>query len=247
MLRLPLITRYVFVPLSWPLTLFALLAGATPNIVTFTRIALYSVALIEICLPSPLHQAGIFLFILSTIADSVDGNIARVNDQASYYGKFLDGLVDNLGDFLLPLALVVHLTNQGGPVEAIFAACIASLSLAITFTVLNRNSMIDLAFHVREGRPADQMLIVPSWLARLMTGRLGRLAEKIDVHGMNVAFDLRYLGLFAISFAPNLLDEYLFFLAAIHLSLALFYAGYRIVRAYCYLNVHRRSRSARMH
>lgn len=44
---------------------------------------------------------GIALFILAGFFDVVDGGLARVTGQTSYYGAFLDGSLDRFVDFLL--------------------------------------------------------------------------------------------------------------------------------------------------
>jgi phosphatidylglycerophosphate synthase len=244
--RIPVLTRYVFIPLALPLTVVALALGMTPNKVTYSRFVLCLAALGLMAQPdvAPFYM-GIALFLLFVVMDSIDGNIARFRDQASYYGKFLDGFVDNIGDFLFPLALSMHVYRTDGSVGAIFSAAVATIALATTFTVLNRNTMIELAFELREGRPADQITKVPAALSALMGGPVGRLCQIVDIHGMNVAFDLRYVFLFG-AMLIGAYNEFLTFLAAVNLMAAAFYTSWRLVRAFCFLNVHRRSRSARI-
>jgi phosphatidylglycerophosphate synthase len=48
---------------------------------------------------------GIIFFFIGDIIDCTDGNIARVNNTATYYGKFLDGYVDVIIENLLIVAL----------------------------------------------------------------------------------------------------------------------------------------------
>lgn len=239
-------TRYVFVPAALPLTVVALALAMAPNQVTYTRLMLGLAALALIAQPAPLaFYSGLVLFLLSVVMDSVDGNIARYKDQASYYGKFLDGFIDNIGDFLFPLALSVHVYRTDGSADSIFAAAAATMAIATTFTVLNRHSMIELVFEAREGRPADRMTNVPRWLASFMEGPIGRACQAIDIHGMNVSFDLRYAAFFVAAF-DGAYREFLLFLAGLNVITAIYYIAWRMVRAYCYLNVHRRSRSARL-
>jgi phosphatidylglycerophosphate synthase len=244
-LRVPLFTRYVCIPLALPLTVLALKLNLTPNKVSFARLFIALVALVLMSRTNmAVFWAGIVLFFVFVIMDSVDGNIARVTDKASYYGKFLDGFIDNLGDFLFPLALSIHVYRTDGYVDSVYAAAISSMALAMTFTILNRNSMIELSFESREGRPASSLTDIPEWLATFVRGKFGRALEIIDIHGMNVSFDLRYFG-FIVAGVLLSFREYLYFVAILNVVVALFYITYRMVRAYCYLNVWRRSRSAR--
>ncbi len=53
---------------------------------------------------------GIFLMVVSSISDGVDGNIARVTKNVTYYGKYLDGVIDNIigGSYFLCLGLGLY-------------------------------------------------------------------------------------------------------------------------------------------
>ena len=44
---------------------------------------------------------GIFLFLLASLIDVIDGAVARKRQVASGYGAFLDGSLDRVVDFLL--------------------------------------------------------------------------------------------------------------------------------------------------
>lgn len=53
--------------------------------------------------------AGLFLFIISGFIDMVDGAVARVTDQATARGAFIDGVVDRYVEILLYLGLMTYL------------------------------------------------------------------------------------------------------------------------------------------
>lgn len=50
---------------------------------------------------------GLFLLIIYAVSDAVDGNIARVTKNVTYYGKYLDGVIGNIieGSYFLCLGL----------------------------------------------------------------------------------------------------------------------------------------------
>jgi phosphatidylglycerophosphate synthase len=54
-------------------------------------------------------EAGLVLFIISGFIDMVDGAVARVTDQATTRGAFIDGVVDRYVEILLYLGLMIYL------------------------------------------------------------------------------------------------------------------------------------------
>ena len=56
-------------------------------------IAVVGVALLIFPIPV-LWQISVVIYYLGTVLDCVDGNLARVQDKATYYGKFADGVAD---------------------------------------------------------------------------------------------------------------------------------------------------------
>ncbi len=69
--------------------------GWTANRMTNTRtwIAIVGVALLISPIPL-LWQISVAIYYVGTVLDCVDGNLARVQDKATYYGKFADGVAD---------------------------------------------------------------------------------------------------------------------------------------------------------
>ena len=53
--------------------------------------------------------AGMVLFIISGFIDMVDGAVARVTNQATTRGAFIDGVVDRYVEILLYLGLMIYL------------------------------------------------------------------------------------------------------------------------------------------
>jgi archaetidylinositol phosphate synthase len=54
-------------------------------------------------------EAGLILFIISGFIDMVDGAVARVTNQATARGAFIDGIVDRYVEILLYLGLIIYL------------------------------------------------------------------------------------------------------------------------------------------
>lgn len=69
------------------------------------------------------------LFYLRYILDVVDGNISRINDSSSYWGKFIDGWVDYLGLVLIPMAVGIgNYLAEGDPKITISLLIISNVS-----------------------------------------------------------------------------------------------------------------------
>jgi phosphatidylglycerophosphate synthase len=80
--------------------------GWTANEMTVARAGIATVGLALLAFPSPvLWQISAGIFFLCFVLDCVDGNLARIQNDASYYGKFLDGLVDAYYPYLSSLFL----------------------------------------------------------------------------------------------------------------------------------------------
>lgn len=56
---------------------------------------------------------GLSLLIIYAVSDAVDGNIARVTKNVTYYGKYLDGVIGNIieGSYFLCLGLGLYQTT----------------------------------------------------------------------------------------------------------------------------------------
>lgn len=216
---LPLVARYVFAPASWPLTALALRCRISPNAVTAFRavLALLAVAATAFTL------WGAALFAACAVLDHVDGSLCRMQDRATYFGKFIDGLADMAADLMLLPALALHCAVQGGPAWAGAAAALGTAGLAVAFLALYRLPLLEMQAHVA---------------ARPSRGALGL----VDAHAANALFDIRYAAL-----APLLAlgaPVTILFLGALYLLAGTALAATRTARASGSLRIHRRSRSA---
>jgi phosphatidylglycerophosphate synthase len=104
-LKFPL-HNIIFRNLSFLLTPIFIILGISANQATYIRIliGLSSILLIF----SGKIFIGIIIFFLGDIVDCVDGNISRIKNSATYYGKFLDGWADIVIENLLIFSLTYY-------------------------------------------------------------------------------------------------------------------------------------------
>lgn len=77
------------------------------NAITFTRLVLTFVFLYVFVLDIN-HTAAVVIYIIASVTDWLDGNIARATKTVSWVGKILDPIVDRALLFTGVLALVLH-------------------------------------------------------------------------------------------------------------------------------------------
>jgi phosphatidylglycerophosphate synthase len=238
--------RYVFVPAAWPLTVVAARLGFSPNGATRAHAAISAVGLVLMASASEtLFALGLALFVLAKVSDSVDGNLARLQDRASYFGKYCDGLVDMIEDLAFPLALGLHLWRTGVPAEeSVVPACLAVLALAAVFIAIYRLPLFELTLEKDRGAAAmEGSRAAHPRLESFFASGPGRILLYCDRHGVNFAFDARFLGL-AWALVVGSLTGYLAFLATLYAAASILFVSVRVMRGYASLDVHRRSRSA---
>jgi phosphatidylglycerophosphate synthase len=119
-------------PLADRLTPMMVNAGITANGVTVFRSYLSLIGVGILLMPftfwPPVVAVTIFYF--SFILDCVDGNIARINEETSYLGKFMDGLSDYIFILGAPGTVGIALSLNSGewwPVAVGSSATIACL------------------------------------------------------------------------------------------------------------------------
>ena len=80
------------------------------NFLTITRILVIPIIVICIYLKSPIFGWTAFvLFCLASITDYFDGYLARIRDEVTNFGTFLDPIADKL----LVAAVLLILTSKG--------------------------------------------------------------------------------------------------------------------------------------
>lgn len=239
--QIPLIMRHVFVPLSWPLTVLAAALGLSPNATTFIRLAIVVLATFIMATGSQVtFLLGVLVFVFGVVLDSVDGNLCRLNGQASYFGKFLDGLVDIISDLMFPIAVSAYLWKQTGADDFIWLGILAHFSIAVTIITLYRVPLFEMSARL-ENANDDQRSEHPS-LREILSSKP---VVWIETHAMNCIFDLRYLGLLT-GLLFSLMGVYMIGLTAIYILAMAIIVPIRILRAYVEIDIGRQSRSAKV-
>jgi phosphatidylinositol phosphate synthase len=86
----------VFFSLTRPLVDGLIRAGIRPNLITTVGTLLVVISAVAFGLGSV--RMGGFLYLLSGIVDTLDGAVARANQQVTKFGAFYDSTLDRVGD-----------------------------------------------------------------------------------------------------------------------------------------------------
>ena len=86
--------------------------------------------------------AGLVAYSLAYVLDCVDGNLSRLDDQGNYWGKFIDGFVDDVVLFAAPFAIGIGLWAASGSGAAIVIGGIASIVALLTGMARHRFSFV---------------------------------------------------------------------------------------------------------
>lgn len=107
-------------------------AGLTPNSVTL--IALLGNLVAAILISFGLIQIGGFLVLLMGPLDAVDGTMARLRDQVSPFGAFLDSISDRYSELLVLGGLLIHYTRLSDWRLCLLAYFAAVGSVMVSYT-----------------------------------------------------------------------------------------------------------------
>jgi phosphatidylglycerophosphate synthase len=130
--------RYIYRPLSFPLTALAVRLGASADGVTLIGLALLVASLAALALADRIGMLpGALLFFAYYVLDFVDGNIARYRGGSSYFGKLIDGMVDSVS-FLVFAAAAWGNARAG--TSLIGAELELALGVAATLSALLRQN-----------------------------------------------------------------------------------------------------------
>lgn len=78
-----------------------------PNALTLSRLVAIPILMVLLAVSFPYHdQIAAIVFVLASLTDTLDGNLARARHQVSEIGKFLDPLADKLFVLSVLIALV---------------------------------------------------------------------------------------------------------------------------------------------
>lgn len=116
-------------PAGYLIALISRKIGLTPNIITSISV-ISGIAGSMFFLPVNMYLniTGILLLILSDIFDSADGQLARLSNISSRFGRILDGVGGNLIFLAIYIVLCLRLMNDGFGITIIIIALISAAS-----------------------------------------------------------------------------------------------------------------------
>lgn len=104
--------------------------NSIPTLITWARIVLIPIFVLCFYLPvSWSNEATVIIFILAGVTDWLDGYLARVMNQTSKFGAFLDPVADKL---MVGVALVLLVQANPSPWVAIASAVIIGREIAVS-------------------------------------------------------------------------------------------------------------------
>ena len=215
--------KYFFIPIAWPFTWIFANLGISPNQATFLRFMIHIVAFIFLIFN--LKITGYFLIYLALVLDCVDGQIARLTDNASYFGKFFDGWIDCI--FEISFCIFIAYTIRQDDTNIMLIALIASLMNALYWI-----SLIRFALH-RKFQKNYKFSKLEKKLFKI-------LDERILVDW----YDIKYF-IFPFFFILDLEKIFIIILLIINSLLFLIYSLQKLYIGYFVLNVHKVSSSSK--
>lgn len=127
----PILARFrqLYEAASIPLGRICLRLGLTPNMLTYTSLALSLVA--GYCIAQQSFLLGVVFILLMGLADVLDGATARAGGSASDYGTLLDHVTDRYAEWcILGGVMLSGLVNPVWVLFAIFGMVMASYTRA---------------------------------------------------------------------------------------------------------------------
>ncbi|NQT06197.1 MAG: CDP-alcohol phosphatidyltransferase family protein [Candidatus Omnitrophica bacterium] len=161
------ILRNIFRPGSFYLAYLLMGAGVSANLATIFGLVVGLISLLFFAMSDKVFYLGTLFYILYWFFDFADGNIARVSNSASYYGKFLDGMVDALIETLLPLSIAIGLFIKEGDIFYIAVGTSISVSLLFAFFAINRISFFKRWIEIERGSGGNTKELNPLKSTRL--------------------------------------------------------------------------------
>lgn len=105
---------YFYRPIGYAWALLFMRLGITPNPVTVAAIIIGAVGgFLFYYQDLTINIIGMLLIVWANSFDSADGQLARMTNNTSRLGRYLDGLCGNLWFVVIYVTLCIRLTNQG--------------------------------------------------------------------------------------------------------------------------------------
>ena len=217
--------KYIFIPLAWPLTWVFANIGASPNQITLLRMLIILLSFVLIII-----EANLFCFIIMymcLILDCCDGQIARLTNKATHFGKFFDGWIDSFFDITFPIIIAIYSYKQSNEDQILIIGLSAGLFNALYWIIISRFTIFNALFIKHNFNP---------------------FLEKIFIYTQNKLlldwFDIKYF-FFPIFLIIGYIKQYLILMLIVNISFFIWYATERIYKAYYLLNIPKKSFSHR--
>lgn len=129
-----------------------------------------------------LFNLGILCYFLYIIFDCVDGNIARVTNTATYYGKFIDGAIGGLIETLLPFSIGAGLYFASHDVLYLFGGAATALIFSFALVVINRAAFVNRWIKAEtKGRRKDPLTVNPMQSKTFQIKKTGNALRDIKI------------------------------------------------------------------
>lgn len=115
-----------------PIARFVSWTGISPNGVTLIGFLMTAVVALLLAL-GHLRLAGALL-IVAAVFDAIDGALARILNQVTRFGAFLDSTVDRFSEAAIFLGVLIHFYGQGASTEVILTYITIVGSLMVSYT-----------------------------------------------------------------------------------------------------------------
>ena len=146
------LNRFFFRPISLLITPFFVWLRMSPNWISFLRMFIALGAMILLFSESlEIRILGLCVYTFAKVLDFVDGNIARVFKSKTFFGKWLDGLVDIVSAVAILIAVASYSDfGLSGGFGCAFAVCL-SYYIVIRYNGILQSAKLD---NGKPGRPA---------------------------------------------------------------------------------------------
>ena len=131
--------RKIFHGVLDKIAVFLIALGVKPDTVTF--IGLLGNMLAGFLIATGKLQFGGLCALIMGPVDAVDGALARLSDEESRFGAFLDSVVDRYSEIALFLGLLVHAVRIDDDVLLIWTFIAASGSVMVSYTRARAESL----------------------------------------------------------------------------------------------------------
>lgn len=133
-------------------------SGWTANGVTGARTVLSFLAVALLCTGEfGGAVVAVALYTVVFILDCVDGNLARLGQSVTYWGKFIDGLSDMVFPFFAPIAVGVGIWTQAGDGIYVIVGAVCGMVSMASQLVRNRLSFMREWMVSQSGPLADDV------------------------------------------------------------------------------------------